>query len=106
MGPLSADEVRMSLGHRKIGQATVYRLLRQGVEEGHFKEVHFPDGPNRYELTKEGHHHYFLCNECDRAFDLEGCVEQVNKLAPKGFRVEEHDILLHGQCSECKEESR
>jgi Fe2+ or Zn2+ uptake regulation protein len=26
---------------------------------------------------------------------------QVSKLAPTGFEVQDHDILLHGRCSDC-----
>lgn len=100
-GPLSADEIRETLGHRSIGQATVYRLLKQGVEEGRYREVAFPDSPKRYELLDTDHHHYFLCHKCDRAFDIEGCLGQVSKLAPTGFEVQDHDILLHGRCSDC-----
>jgi Fur family transcriptional regulator, ferric uptake regulator len=101
-GPLSADEIREHLGRRSIGQATVYRLLRQGVEEGVIRELSFPNSPNRFELACLKHHHHFQCNVCDRVFDLEGCVEQVTKLAPKGFVVDSHDILLFGRCEKCE----
>jgi Fur family transcriptional regulator, ferric uptake regulator len=100
-GPLSADEVRQELGHRSIGQATVYRLLKQGVTEGEFLEVAFPEGPRRFEMAGLNHHHHFLCQECDRAFDIKGCPKQVPKLAPENFQVEDHDILLRGRCPDC-----
>jgi Fur family ferric uptake transcriptional regulator len=100
-GPLSADEIREILGHRSIGQATVYRLLKQGVEEGQYREVLFPDNPKRYELMDSEHRHYFLCHDCDRAFDIKGCLKQVNQLAPSGFEVKDHDILLRGRCLDC-----
>jgi Fur family transcriptional regulator, ferric uptake regulator len=102
-GPLNVDEIRGTLGHRSIGQATVYRLLRQGVEDGLYREVSFPDNPKRYELMNTEHRHYFLCHQCDRAFDIQGCLEQVSKLAPTGFEVKDHDILLRGQCLDCIE---
>jgi Fur family ferric uptake transcriptional regulator len=100
-GPLSADEIRETLGHRSIGQATVYRLLRQGVEGGLYREVSFPDNPKRYEIKDAEHRHYFLCQQCDRAFDAQGCLKQISKLAPTGFEVTDHDILLHGRCLDC-----
>lgn len=105
-GPLSADEIRENLGRRSIGQATVYRLLKQGVDEGLLKEIPFPDGPKRYELVGLAHHHHFLCDECDRAFDIAGCAKQVPQLAPAGFQVEDHDILLRGRCPDCMEVAR
>ena len=100
-GPLSADQIREILGHRSIGQATVYRLLKQGVEDGSYREVAFPNNPKRYELMTTEHRHYFLCQTCDRAYDVEGCLKYVSKLAPVGFEVHQHDILLHGRCLDC-----
>lgn len=104
-GPMSADEIRESLGHRSIGMATVYRLLKRGVEDGQYHEVTFPDGPSRFEIKDLPHHHHFICLECDKAFDIEGCTKQVLNLAPKGFQVEEHDIILRGRCPECPKAS-
>jgi len=101
-GPLSADEVRSTLGLRTISQATVYRVLKKATEQGFFKEVSFPEGPKRYELASHAHHHHFLCVECDRAFDLKGCFEKVNTLAPKGFEVHDHELILKGLCPQCK----
>lgn len=101
-GPLSADEVRAAIGVRKISQATVYRVLKKATENGLFKEVTFPDGPRRYELASHAHHHHFICLECDRAYDLKGCPEKINHLAPDGFEVQSHDLILKGLCPTCK----
>jgi Fur family ferric uptake transcriptional regulator len=101
-GPLSADEVRSSIGVRNISQATVYRVLKKATVDGMFKEVSFPDGPKRYELASHAHHHHFICLECDRAFDLKGCPEKINNLAPDGFEVQGHDLILKGLCPQCK----
>lgn len=79
-GPMSADEIRGSMGHRSIGTATVYRLLRKGVEEGLYREIALPEGPKRYELMEKPHHHHFICEECDRAFCIEGCSKEVLNL--------------------------
>ena len=100
-GPLSADEIRECLGRRSIGQATIYRLLKQGVENSQINELSFPNSPNRFEISGLKHHHHFICDECDRVYDIEGCFKQVSDLAPKGFKVNDHDILLRGQCDQC-----
>lgn len=100
-GPLSADEIRSEIGARNISLATIYRVLKKATEEGDFKEVCFSEGPKRYEMSHHGHHHHFICNKCDRAFDLEGCPGKINSLAPKGFEVQEHDLLLKGLCPDC-----
>ena len=85
-----------------IGLATVYRALKKGVDDGELVAVELQAGSIRYEMADLDHHHHFLCSECDRAFDIEGCVGQVDRLVPSGFRVETHEILLYGECADCR----
>ncbi|MEM6749043.1 MAG: transcriptional repressor [Planctomycetota bacterium] len=100
-GPLSAAEVREALASTGIGQATVYRLLNEGVEDGVFKAVDLPQGPTRYETKDRPHHHHFECTSCGKVFDIEGCPGGLNKLVPDGFTLEDHEVLLYGQCDAC-----
>ncbi|MEM7680864.1 MAG: transcriptional repressor [Planctomycetota bacterium] len=100
-GPLSAAEVRDALEATGIGQATVYRLLNEGVEDGVFKAVEMPQGPTRYEPKDLPHHHHFECTACGKVFDIEGCPGGLKKLLPKGFSLEAHEVLLYGRCEAC-----
>lgn len=102
-GPRSADEVRAGLGRAgvRIGLATVYRLLKRGVESGAYTSVALPDGGLRYEPADRGHHHHFHCAACDRVFDVEGCPGRFAALVPEGFALDDHDVLLHGRCRDC-----
>ena len=102
-GPLSADEVRDALRDTGIGQATVYRLLNQGVEAGTFQPVELPTGPTRYEPADRPHHHHFECDACHRVFDLAGCPGRFDRLLPEGFSLASHDLTLHGRCADCQE---
>ena len=102
-GPRSAEEVREGLAEAgvSIGQATVYRLLKRGVEEGAYTPVSLADGGLRYEPADRGHHHHFHCGACDRVFDVDGCPGRFDPLVPEGFTLEDHELILHGRCRDC-----
>lgn len=99
--PLSADEIRAEIGITNIGQATVYRAIRAGVDEGLLKLVEVPGSTPRYELASLDHHHHFSCRNCGKVFDIPGCPGGLNKLVPQGFELQEHEILLFGRCDQC-----
>jgi len=105
-GPMSANELwehlRSTKSQGSIGIATVYRSLRKGVEDGDLVPVELESGSVRYESARLKHHHHFLCSECSRAFDVEGCVNNLEKLLPSGFEMTRHEILLYGRCADCR----
>jgi len=101
--PLTAREV-FRRARRKIpsvGLATVYRALRRFVAAGQIRIVEIPGAPPHYESASRRHHHFFLCQHCKKVFDLIGCVRDVIGLAPDGFRVQQHEIVLYGECAAC-----
>jgi len=102
-GPLLPDEIhRLALqAVPSLGIATVYRSLKTLQEEGLACSVEIPGQPPRYESTDRGHHHHFHCEKCHAVFDLEKCVEGIKKLVPAGFRITDHEIILHGLCKSC-----
>lgn len=100
-GPLSANELWEKLRPTGVGIATVYRALKTGVESGTLREVELPGGPSRYEPKERAHHHHFLCSECDRAYDIDGCVPGLDSILPAHFAMTGHEILLFGLCASC-----
>ena len=101
--PLTPDEV-LEYGQRivpSLGVATVYRNVKTLVGEGWLSEVELPGGVLRYELADRPHHHHFLCHACDQAFDIHSCPEEVEALAPDGFEVDRHELILFGRCAAC-----
>lgn len=100
-GPLSANELWLALQESGIGLATIYRTLKQGVEDGALREVDLPGSQARYEPADRTHHHHFLCSDCKRVLDLEGCVPGLETILPPHFRLTGHEILLFGQCDDC-----
>jgi Fur family ferric uptake transcriptional regulator len=101
--PLSPAELLDAARERVpgIGQATIYRNLKALESGGWLEEVRMPGQPSRYELAGKGHHHHFLCRSCDSAFEVEGCPGDLVPLAPPGFRLEGHELLLYGLCEAC-----
>lgn len=85
-----------------IGMATVYRNIKSLLEAGEITAVSLPSGGDRYELAGHGHHHHFHCRACDRVFEVHACPGDMQKLAPKGFTLETHELTLYGLCDQCK----
>jgi Fur family ferric uptake transcriptional regulator len=100
--PLSAPEVHALAcrAHPSLGIATVYRTLNAFVDAGLLVPLVI-GGATRYELAAERHHHHFHCQACGRAFCLETCPVSEEGLAPAGFAVRDHDLVVSGACPDC-----
>ena len=84
-----------------LGLATVYRNLKLLLAEGAIEAITLSGENPRYEAARADHHHHFQCTTCRRVFDMEGCPGDLRRLAPRGFRVEHHEVTLYGRCSDC-----
>lgn len=84
-----------------LGIATVYRNLKNLLDEGTLRAVHLPGENPRFELACSSHHHHFQCLSCQRVFDVHACPGDFARLAPSGFQVEAHDLTLYGRCQDC-----
>jgi Fur family ferric uptake transcriptional regulator len=101
--PLSPAEL-LAAARREVpglGVATVYRAVKALVEEGTAVAVELPGEPARYERTPAGHHHHFRCRRCERVFEVPGCARGIAGLAPAGFEVDGHELVLYGRCAPC-----
>jgi Fur family transcriptional regulator, ferric uptake regulator len=108
---LSALEIEDALrsdesGGRRVGRASVYRVLELLQEHGLVNRLDVGDGIARYELVDPAgdHHHHLLCDECgalvpfhDR--DLERSIERLSRRL--GFRTDDHEVVLRGSCARC-----
>jgi Fur family ferric uptake transcriptional regulator len=101
--PLSPAEVleKARASVNALGLATVYRTLKLLVADGSVQAISLPGDNPRYETAGSAHHHHFRCNTCRRVYDVAGCPGDLRRLAPRGFRVERHDVTLYGRCSDC-----
>lgn len=101
--PLTPQEVleRASIDVPGLGIATVYRHLKSLNEDGFLTCVDLPGEGTRYELSSIDHHHHFKCDICERVFDVPGCARGLESLAPEGFHVDRHEVILFGVCADC-----
>ena len=86
-----------------LNLATVYRTLKRLGQAGAVAMIEMSGEAPHYRLRQEEahHHHHFRCNKCRGVFCMEGCVDGLKKLLPRGFQMTGHDIVLYGLCSQC-----
>ena len=102
--PLTPQDIReqASQDSAGIGLATVYRALKAFMAQEVIVQVEIPGASPCYEPADRGHHHHFICQQCQQVFDLKGCVHGLEALAPQDFYVQRHDIILYGLCAKCQ----
>lgn len=94
-----------------LNLSTVYRQLRALHEEAQVVKVDLPGQASRFEApcshaqargtAHKHHHHHFHCTVCDRVFPIHACPGGIERLAPAGFQVEQHELTLRGRCADC-----
>lgn len=101
--PLSPAEVleQGRLSVHQLGISTVYRTIAALVASGWLTPVNLPGESARYERAGAGHHHHFRCRVCERVFEIHACPGDMNQLAPPGFKLEDHEVVLYGRCGVC-----
>lgn len=107
-----------------LNLSTVYRQLKALESDGELVKVELPGQPARFEVRcslgpgehqpasnlhesanlaeqQPHHHHHFHCLICNSVVPIHGCPGTMQELAPSGYLVESHDLVLHGRCAEC-----
>jgi Fur family transcriptional regulator, ferric uptake regulator len=98
------DKLRAREG-RRVGRASIYRVVDELVTLGLLTRVDVGDGVARYEPQRHGHHHHLVCDGCGRLepFQDDALERAISKLAEKvSFDVSDHDVTLHGECERCR----
>jgi Fur family transcriptional regulator, ferric uptake regulator len=98
-----AIHARVRRRRPSVGIASVYRALETLTELGLVHRLELGTGGAHYEPAGD-HHHHLVCDDCGRveAFSddrLERVIDHVSKTA--AFRIDEHDVVLRGQCRTC-----
>ncbi len=99
-----AQEIYEAL-ERRIGLASVYRMLDRLDERGLVQRIDLGDGIVRYEPSREAHHHHLVCGECGKVEPfadqrLERAIEAVEQRS--GYAVAAHEVVLRGACADCR----
>jgi Fur family ferric uptake transcriptional regulator len=106
---LTAQEIfdRLRGSGRRVGIASVYRVLDLLTSEGLLQRIDLGSGISRYEPVRSGghHHHHLVCDSCGKveAFEdraLETAIHRLERTS--GYVVAGHDVVLHGACGDCR----
>ena len=95
------DQVKKKLPG--LGRDTVYRTLNALAEMGLVRKLTMPGGATHFDGDLSVHHH-FLCQSCDRIFDLNW--SEFNRLpwpesALQVGRPHQASVLITGICRDC-----
>ena len=89
-----------------IGIATVYRAIKSLLDAGEIIAITVPGQHVRYKIPGRHHHHHFHCRQCSRNYAVNACLGNPESLAPKGFRADDHELILYGLCDRCGSRSQ
>ncbi|MEQ8833986.1 MAG: Fur family transcriptional regulator [Miltoncostaeaceae bacterium] len=105
----SAQEIfdQLRADGRRVGIASVYRVLDLLVSLGLVQRLDLGGGISRFEPALPGgeHHHHIVCVGCGEVHPfedpmLERAIE--GAAGASDFTVEGHDVVLRGRCPDCR----
>lgn len=105
LSPLQIED-RLRADDRRVGRASIYRILELLAERGLVTRLELGDGGARYELVDPAgrHHHHLLCDTCGQLvpFDDHDLERSIDRLTRRlGFQTRAHEVVLHGACATC-----
>ena len=86
-----------------IGQATVYRNVKQFVEDKKIVQLPTSSGIEVYDYYKD--HFHFECLACGKIIDIFDdslLNDLVNRFQGRDELIEYYDLMLKGYCSSCR----
>lgn len=92
---------------RRVGIASVYRVLDLLVSLGLVQRLDLGGGISRYEPALPGgeHHHHLVCVDCGevRPFEDPRLERALEATATRSdYTVDDHDVVLRGRCPDCR----
>lgn len=106
---LSAVEIEdvLRTSERPVGRASIYRILEELEDLDLVQRLQVGQAMARYEPVRgdREHHHHLVCDTCGQVTPftdpgLESAIKRLSGRVP--MRVEEHEIVLHGSCPDCR----
>ena len=106
--PVSVPQLIHTLGTKgfRPNKTTVYRQLSTLVNYDAIEMVKLDADVQLFEI-KKGHHHHFVCDNCDDVIDIDSPeVESAlhafeRELGKRNLRVTKHEFALYGLCNQC-----
>lgn len=85
-----------------ISLGTVYRILRELVNDGLVLEIPVKGRPSRFDKTIMNHGHY-ICDKCGKVYDIFFNYDEFIKgIDFNGKELLKTDIVFTGICRDCK----
>ena len=102
----TAEEVYAHVhhAHPTISKATVYRNLHQLAQQGDLLNIGHFNGAVHYDHNCREHYH-FVCNQCQRVYDIAGDFSDLLKraAADNQHEIRQLSLLFSGACAGCKD---
>jgi Fur family peroxide stress response transcriptional regulator len=100
----TAEEIFLAVRNilPQISFATIYRNLKNLVNEGYISTLAFEKGPTRYDAHKNPAH--FICRKCKKIYDITQIDhKKINKKASKDInaQIESNTFYFFGICEKC-----
>jgi Fur family transcriptional regulator, ferric uptake regulator len=105
LSALDIEDALRARDGRRVGRASIYRVLDELVSLDLLTRVDVGDGVARYEAQRSAHHHHLVCDDCGRLepFEDDALERAIRGLATRvSFDVSDHDVTLHGSCANCR----
>ncbi|HZO50217.1 MAG TPA: Fur family transcriptional regulator [Gaiellaceae bacterium] len=105
---VSAQELheRLRASGKRVGIASVYRVLDVLAGEALVTRVDVGDGVARYEAARPDgeHHHHLVCGDCGKveAFEDEALERELARVAGRLGYADAHEVVLRGACASCR----
>lgn len=105
--PLSFEELleRAREHYPRLGERTVFRNVREMLDDHSLVRVYLPGQPARYELPTGNHCPHFICRKCNNVFVLPeetpDILPEYAAKIPDAFVAEGEEVIIYGYCREC-----
>lgn len=104
----TAEEVYAEVAkeHPTISKGTVYRNLKELVENGDIYDIEVPGAASHFDHNCFEHYHA-RCIKCGKVVDVDlpYMADLIDKIVDKhGFEFTGYDLVFKGVCPECRPE--
>lgn len=105
--PLDVSSILTYLNahHIEADKVTVFRIIHALTDKSIVNPIQFNEGKFRYEYAAKPAHHHFICDNCGKVIDIEGCFIQTMEkdiAQKKGVLVKRHSLEFFGLCADCQ----
>ena len=99
------EAVRKELG--TVSHQAIYDVLRVLTDTGLIRRIQPSGSVARYELRVGDNHHHLVCRSCGTVTDVDcavghaPCLTADDAAVPRGFEIDEAEVIYWGRCPTC-----